>query len=142
MSRKNTVEDFWNLVDKVSSSPCWLWKGCVNGMGYGQFRLNGKQYLVHRLSYALSFGEPSKELDVHHWCKNTLCVNPIHLDEVTAGENLLFGLTGTNNGNTRKVCCPKGHYYDGINSQGSRICKICGREASKRYYNKMRKPAE
>lgn len=67
---------------------CWNWLGSFNPGGYGQLRVDGHNYLAHRFVYwwarpAVDFSH----LTLDHLCCNTACVNPYHLEPVTASEN-------------------------------------------------------
>jgi hypothetical protein len=42
---------FWAKVAKGDG--CWLWTASLGSSGYGQFMLNGRPRLAHRLSYEL-----------------------------------------------------------------------------------------
>jgi transposase len=79
----NTLTDFWEQVEKSDS--CWLWTGAVvtrrsGGEPYGRFRLDGQQWMVHRLSWTLANDKtiPPGRLICHH-CDTPLCVRPAHL---------------------------------------------------------------
>ncbi len=67
--------------------------------------------------------QPGMQLD--HLCRNRQCVNPEHLEEVTASENT----RRQDHAGRRKTECPRGHPYDDgntrINSQGKRVCRAC-----------------
>jgi hypothetical protein len=87
MTRKITVEDFWNKVVKTNS--CWLWQGKLDPKGYGRL----SQHKAHRYSYELHFGAILKapvsadQLVVRHKCDNPSCVNPEHLELGTRDDN-------------------------------------------------------
>lgn len=94
-----TDKTFENFAKKVVYlGECWLWVGAVNGrsptkMNYGQFRdANGRRCPAHRFAYELFIGPIPHGLDVDHLCRQSLCVNPWHLEPVTRQENLLRGL--------------------------------------------------
>jgi len=68
-------------------SPCWLWLAATNVKGYGLFRFAGSAVLAHRLAYELEREEIPEGLGLDHLCHNPACVNPWHLEAVTAGVN-------------------------------------------------------
>lgn len=121
-----------NLIDRFNSKiiktgNCWEWISLKSTNNYGIFRLNNKNYSSHRLSYELYKGKIPEGLVIDHLCKNTLCVNPDHLEAVTQKINLYRGNTVTLN-HSKKTHCPQGHEYSGKNLylyEGSRYCKTC-----------------
>ena len=90
---RSTPEDFWRQVDKKAEAPCWLWLGYKNAQGYGILSFaevtgHGGQISAHRVSWALHTDLlPPKGWHLHHTCRNKSCVNPDHLEMVTASRH-------------------------------------------------------
>lgn len=77
---RNTPEKLWLRVSIKSSTECWEWQGCKNTDGYGSISISGKIVKTHRLAFALSGGEITREKPhVLHHCDNPACCNPAHL---------------------------------------------------------------
>ena len=70
----------------IDRNKCWNWNKALTN-GYGAIGYLGQQYLVHRLSYELKYGEPSELLLVRHKCDNRKCCNPEHLELGTHSDN-------------------------------------------------------
>lgn len=84
----NPVEKFESLIEKGAPGECWRWKGVVSSSGYGFFKLDGKQWLAHRLSVILLKAEDPSDKVVRHTCDNPICVNPDHLLVGTTQDNV------------------------------------------------------
>lgn len=79
-------------MDMGYHTECWVWqKWCEKvgrSKGYPKKTRNGKKYRAHRLYYEEHFGVillPEETLD--HLCRVRACVNPLHMEIVTALEN-------------------------------------------------------
>lgn len=70
---------------------CWVWqrgKYYAPTMGYyGSVKHNGHAIGAHRYYYLLYKGEIPFGSHIHHVCKNTLCVNPDHLQALPARDH-------------------------------------------------------
>lgn len=116
-------ERFFQYVNKNSGifgkygnypTECWVWTGfCEPKRGYGRFLHPQGQY-AHRFSYLNFKGQIDPELQVHHLCEKTACVNPEHLSLISPRLNTLL-----NNGspaiNYNKTHCPHRHVLLGHN---------------------------
>jgi hypothetical protein len=124
---------FFRYVYKKGA--CWSWRGPIGRNGYGTFseRVKGKHQarLAHRWAYEHMVGPIPAGLHLDHLCRRRDCVNPVHLEPVTARENLLRG-NGFAAINARKTHCPHGHEYAPENllttKSGGRSCKTCHRD--------------
>lgn len=82
---------FWSNVNPdgrmpdTINTPCWLWQGNLDGDGYGHF----KHQKAHRFAWAITYGTPSDDLVVCHWCDVPNCVRPDHLWLGTKQLNML-----------------------------------------------------
>lgn len=79
---------FWANVEK--GDDCWTWLGRRGGGNarYGVLGVNYRRVYAHRFSYELLVGPIPDGLTIDHLCRNTLCVNPDHLEPVTLQENI------------------------------------------------------
>jgi hypothetical protein len=67
------LERFLDRIQVVESG-CWLWTGAKVTNGYGKLRVDGKQVLAHRWSYAHYVGAVPDGLDLDHLCRaSPLC---------------------------------------------------------------------
>lgn len=111
---------------------CWRWTGKVGRNGYGVF--SSDYFLAHRYAYSLWVGNIPAGMQIDHLCMVKCCVNPSHLEVVTAAENLrrrdvTYGICSA------VTHCPAGHPYDEANTyrhpSGRRCCRECSRLRSK-----------
>jgi len=115
---------FWAKVDRRGPDECWEWQGGRTMGGYGRFEMPGQRGRgtgAHRVAYQLLVGPIPDGLTLDHLCRNKPCVNPAHLEPVTAEENL------RRQGRTRTVC-RNGHPRTPENIvvwQGVRRCRPC-----------------
>jgi hypothetical protein len=134
---------FWSNVNKSGPiptsrpdlGPCWIWTAGRTSEGYGQFKWKQEPIwstLAHRISYYLIVGPIPEGLEIDHLCRVRTCLNPAHLEPVTAQENQLRSESASGL-SARKTHCPQGHPYDCINSRGNRCCRRCMREQARRY---------
>lgn len=126
------------LLTKIRLAPsgCWLWTGATYPAGYGKTGVDGRTLLAHRVSYELFVGPIPEGLQLDHLCRVRNCVNPAHLEPVTAAENTLRG-NGPAAVNARKSSCVRGHPLSGNNlyvcPRGRRECRKCRAAAGRRW---------
>lgn len=122
-----------NITARISAEGtdgCWLWTGGKNPNGYGRVFDKGAGALrqAHRLVYERLVGPIPEGLQLDHLCRVRNCVNPEHLEPVTARENTIRGDTGPGR-NARKTHCMRGHEFTPENTRirpnGSRMCRTC-----------------
>jgi hypothetical protein len=82
---------FWPKVNVRGIDDCWLWKGGLTGVGYGQFWNPPRAVGAHRFIYEMLVGPIPEGLHIDHLCRNRRCVNPAHLEAVEQGINTMRG---------------------------------------------------
>ncbi len=132
---------FWQKVEKSES--CWVWKAAKDRDGYGVWstREGGrlKQYRVHRLSFSIANDGIDNSLTIDHLCKNKLCLNPAHLEQVTIGENV----RRSDSFNRLKTHCKNGHEFNEANTYNGpgrqhRQCKKCHAVRESQRYTRLK----
>jgi hypothetical protein len=81
---------FWSKLGEPTPKGCREWKGLRSPTNYGLFRIKGKVYYAHRISYMLYNAveyEDMVGLVVRHKCDNPPCCNPAHLELGTHADN-------------------------------------------------------
>lgn len=86
---KPTIERWEAKVIRDYEGSCWLWvPAFLANTSYGAIRDETKKiWRAHRWGYTYFRGEIPEKMTLDHLCKNTWCVNPEHLEVVTAEEN-------------------------------------------------------
>lgn len=123
---------------------CWEWTGYRFQDGYGGIK-NGRSWRVaHRVLYELLVGRVPLGLQLDHLCRVRHCVNPQHLEPVTASENVRRGMGPTRSAERMlaRTHCPAGHPYAGENlyldPRGRRYCRTCNRAAAQAIRDRRR----
>lgn len=119
---------------------CWLWATtAVDGGGYGVFgrriepRGRTVMFKAHRVMYEDKYGEVPNGTELDHLCRQSLCINPDHLEPVTHKENVLRGLSPPAQ-KARQETCLKGHpFRDRRTKRGNRVCLSCKAERQRKY---------
>ncbi len=155
--RKNPVELFWSHVDSSGGTDaCWPWKAYRQKSGYGLYYMgyrhdhNGKHIMAHRLAWQYANNQPIPGGQmICHRCDNPPCCNPAHLflgdqfanmqDASTKGRCVHKAVKGDAHYLRQRTHCKNGHPFNEANTRWDkdrRICRICSREALKRWIAK------
>lgn len=150
---------FWTNVDRdTRAGGCWRWKGYVTVHGYGRFGSNDAVYQTHVLSYRLLLGDIPDGYVLDHLCHTAdrtcprgaacihrRCVNPQHLEPVTASENSIRAAAPDVHRAATRTTCPHGHLLDEKNTyvrpSGFRDCRTCGRLRMRKRVARLRAEA-
>ncbi len=133
MSSVRYPAGFFSNVDKCGPVPehaphlgrCWVWKGRVSRLGYGQFgRSYGGKFSTnaHRRHWVEMNGPLPHDADLDHLCRNRACVRLEHLEPVSHSENCRRGLNGALH--RKRTHCKRGHRYP---FDDSTYCRECNR---------------
>ena len=115
---------------EVTPTGCWEWqKSLFASSGYAYVKHDGKGRLAHRVSYETFVGPIPEGLQIDHLCRNRPCINPDHLEPVTAAVN-------QQRQGSEKTHCPRGHEYTDANTYirpGTHIrnCRRCQRKGAR-----------
>jgi len=85
--RERILQEFLMNI-RLSICGCWEWQGRIHN-GYACCYTPEGTKWGHRVSYALFNGPIKEQMHIDHKCRNTTCVNPGHLIQVTPVENYL-----------------------------------------------------
>jgi len=143
------------FAEKVhfAGSGCWEWTGWTNGAAYGKFCADKttKKAYAHRWLWEQVVSPIPDGLTIDHLCRNTLCVNPDHLEPVTGAVNTARGTAHERLLERQRSIthCPHGHEYTPENTYRwsgrggrQRSCKACGRDRQRVRRAKLRREKE
>lgn len=138
---KTAEERFIEKIEVDAATGCWNWTASLFARtGYAQFRYSPqKNGRGHCWAYEHYVGPVPPGLQLDHLCRNKRCVNPGHLEAVTAQENVLRSDNACGL-NARKTHCKHGHEFTPenthVNKAGSRMCRECMRQQGRDWYER------
>ena len=126
---QRVIDRIFDGINTRSKKKCWEWNLSIGTHGYGQigWYFSGKSAgtTAHRVAWVAVNGPIPEGMTIDHLCRNRKCVNPNHLQLLTNEEN------ASNNGNSLKTHCVRGHAYEGDNlyksPRGDRRCRECAK---------------
>ena len=115
-----------------ASGDCWEWTGSLAPNGYGvvTVKIKGKWFNrgAHRVVWTTLCGPIPGNLPLDHLCRVHACVNPDHLEPVSAAVNIRRGMSPAVI-SARRNACHRGHAYTPqnlyIEMNGKRHCRTC-----------------
>lgn len=128
---------------EIDANGCFVFTGRYRSRdGYAMVQLprepgqrKGRRRFAHRVLYEIVVGNVAPGLVLDHLCRNRLCLNPDHLEEVTPLENTRRGARAT------AVTCLHGHDLNEVttyvSSQGWRGCRKCRAAARRRHAERV-----
>ena len=132
------LQRFWAKVIRRDINECWGWTGTISSSGYGLFWPTQREtWNAHRYMYGVmnSFEELEGK-DIHHTCRNRVCVNPLHLVALTEKEH------GKESPKALQEFCINGHEFTRENTyikpNGCRDCNECKRIRYERWRYKAK----
>lgn len=126
---KRALRNIWKQTERRAE--CLVWTGNVSTSGYGRVTIDGARFYVHRLVRSIVDGTPYREMHVHHTCGTRVCVEPRHLQVLSAVEHGRFH-------RPPPIRCRRGHSMDDayIRPDGKgRQCRTCIRERCRKYHD-------
>jgi hypothetical protein len=83
------MERLYSRLKRDPKTGCLEWQGATNSQGRGNIKIDGKVYQVHRVAWALEYGDIPPGVQILHKCDNPVCVELSHLFPGNATMNML-----------------------------------------------------
>ena len=83
---------FDDLSVAEPNSGCIIWLGALNDSGYGRVKIRSKFRRAHIVAWEQANGPVPDGLVIDHLCRVRCCINPLHMEVVTQGENVRRGV--------------------------------------------------
>ena|SRR3990167_1111108 len=89
---RTLAERFWEKVEKIPFTTCWIWTGPMTRDGYGKINVwtDTRRWVTvraHRIAFFLERGRLPEPQGLHT-CDMPLCVNPDHVIDGDNTENM------------------------------------------------------
>ena len=118
------ITQLYAQYDVQQNGECQIWTRGRHGDGrYGGVWHDGRVWMAHRMFYTRLVGVIPEGLQLHHTCGNKLCVNPDHLQPVTAQQHVDIEPAHEKH----RTHCPSGHAYTPANTKRTPMRKANGR---------------
>lgn len=96
MTNINKLKTVFTKIDMQATkcmphmdTPCWPFKGALAKNGRPYVQIDGKKYLVYRLTYELVHGLGSLDGYIaRHKCDNEICGRPDHIEKGSHEDNM------------------------------------------------------
>lgn len=120
----------------VRQDGCWHWSGKLSPQGYGRLYWGCQRLYAHRVGHELYKGPIPEGMVIDHLCRNTVCVNPDHLEAVPQRINALRGQSPSAV-HAAQTHCINGHELTEHNiywrpDTYGRQCRACARAREQR----------
>lgn len=140
---RSVAERAWSKFQRDPDSGCWVWTGYRDKNGYGKIWMGhpDRSFMAHRVMYELIVGPIPTGLQIDHLCRNTSCVNPSHLEPVTAAVNTYRAESVTGRYARAANCSKCGLPLQAKvgRSRGGRECRPCVRRYQREWDRARRK---
>lgn len=131
----------WIETEGPLSTPCWISTMAAKPDGYADVSQAGRTRRAHIVEWEAANGPVPEDLELDHLCRVRNCVNPAHLEAVTAQVNVLRGFSPAAF-NAMKTHCQHGHEFTPENTAlvpTGRKCRACSVKYQHEWYLANRK---